>query len=337
MLNEFISEKNIDLYIQSLVFMKEDELSAFIAKHELSLSVEELIYIQNYFKSTPYCFPTYNQLDFFNELSKIRKAQKSDYAIFSASANEGAENILESSKDLLSKRSVIKKKSVGAMPISYAAQISSEYLNHLGFSNDSYFLPAEEYPNAEYYIHTSDDIPLFSYRDPSKKANAQSASMRNNCFVMLCPLGDMYDFEYINRVNELLSLSEVKSVIAEEATISEPYGIYDILIKETNGIFVTLSNIPETKKNESGKAVYLTSLLSSYNGRRIFTINNMSLGLINQLAMQYSLGAYIFATRNFSKKFSLDAIRNPAFSFDCAFLKGFSDFKEHRPYCFENE
>ena len=339
MLNEYISERDIDAYVNGFTYMTADELSAFITTHELSLSLNELVYIQNYFKCNASCFPTYNQLDFFNELCRIRKAQKSDYAIYSASAKAGAEEIFETSKDLLSKkRSLIKKRLFGAMPASYAAQISAEYLNQAGLSNESYFISAENLPNADYYIHGNDGVPLFAYRDPkAKTASASKATHGNASFVMLCPLYDMDDAEYVDRVNAFLSLNEVKSAIAEQATISAPYGIYGVLVKETNGIFTTLSNIPETEKNENGKTVRLSSLLSSYVGRYIFTVDNVSLGLINQLAMQYSLGAYVFATRNYSKKFTLESIKNPAFSFDFEFLKGFAKFKEQREYIFSKE
>ena len=343
MFNDPINYRDPDSYISGFPFMSNDDLSAFLTANELSFSLEQLIYIRDYFKNEKKMFPTYNQIDFFDALNKIRQSQRKGYSIYSATSVSGGEAILETSKDLLSKRGAIKRKASGAMPLSFASEIASEYLSHIGCAEKSkYFSHANSRLSSDYYIHTDDDIPLFVYSNPNEQKQEQSQTQQqqnntHNALVMLCPIENIDYNEYIARADAFLSLPEINVMVSDQTTVKAPYGIFELLMKETNGLYVNLSGIAEIKKNEYGKIVYLTSLLSACIGRRIFSTNSTSVGVLNRVAEAYSLRACIFAVRNNSNTLTFEAIKNPLFSFDFSFLQKLMSFTDYREYLFCDE
>ena len=219
MFNDYNGFKDFDAYINGFSFMSNDALLSFIDHHGLSFSLEQITYIRDYFRNEKKMFPTYNQIFFFNEINKIRKAQKKGYSLYSAIAEEGAEAILETSKDLLSKRRVIKKTFFGAMPIHFAAGIASEYLNQIGCAeNARYFLPSNSNTSSEYYIHTDNDLPLFVYSSSNFKTEQETSQsvITHNSLVMLCPTEDLEYNDYIERVNRFISLTEISTMISDQ-------------------------------------------------------------------------------------------------------------------------
>lgn len=339
MFNDYNGFRDPETYVNGFSFMSNDALLSFINANELSFSLEQMTYIRDYFRNEKKMFPTYNQILFFNEINKIRKAQKKGYSIYSATSTEGADAILEASKDLISKRRVIKKTFSGAMPLPFAAGIASEYLNQIGCAeNARHFLPALSNSPSEYYIHTDDDIPLFIYSSANQGAQGASQSViTHNSLIMLCPAEDMAYSTYIEKVNSLMALPEINAMISNQSTVSAPYGLFEYLMKESNGAFVNLSNIPEIPKNEFGKVESLSPLLSSCIGRRIFSTSGSSVGIINRIAEEFSLRVCVFGTRNYSNTISLDSIKSPTFSFDIQFLKTIMSFTEHREYTLSSE
>ena len=337
---------NFDSFVNGFNFFSNDELAAFLSANEYSFTLEQFIYIRDYFKNEKKMFPTYNQLMLFDAINRARIIQKKGYSIYSASANEGAEYILDTSKDMLAKRGAIKKGFSGAMPISYASKIASEYLNTIGYAEKAKdFIPASSDFTAGYYIHVNEGEPIFVYADqaiyatdtPNQNQAQMGYSNMHNTILMLVPTENIGPDEYNARVNELLSLPEVDSLISNHSVINAPYGILDVLLKETNGIFVNLANIPEIEKNNFGRVVHLTSLVSSCIGRHVFATHNMSIGIINNIAENYSLTACVFAIRNGTRLCTLDAMRNPPFSFDFNILQAITDFKDHSAYIFTDE
>ena len=87
MFNDYNGFKDFDAYINGFSFMSNDALLSFIDHHGLSFSLEQITYIRDYFRNEKKMFPTYNQIFFFNEINKIRKAQKKGYSIYSAIAS----------------------------------------------------------------------------------------------------------------------------------------------------------------------------------------------------------------------------------------------------------
>ena len=154
---------------------------------------------------------------------------------------------------------------------------------------------------------------------------------------MLCPAEDMDYSAYIEKVNSFIALPEISTMISSQSTVSAPFGLFEYLMRESNGAFVNLSSIPEIPKNENGKVEYLSVLLSACIGRRIFSTSNGSVGIINRIAEEFSLRACVFGTRNYSNVISLDSIKNPTFSFEIQFLKNIMNFTEHHEYTFSSE
>ena len=71
---------------------------------------------------------------------------------------------MQTSKDLLSKSKTIKRTFSGAMTLSFASEIASEYLKHIGYAEKSNgFIPPQSINSYDYYIHTNDNTPLFVY------------------------------------------------------------------------------------------------------------------------------------------------------------------------------
>ena len=296
--SEFIAPEELNNYVNGFSHMSNDDLSAFANKFALSFSIEQLTYIRDYFKNVKKMFPTYNQIFFFNEINKIRKAQKTDYSIYSATALDGAAPIMEASKDLLSKRSAIKRNVFGAMPISFASEIASEYLKKIGCSQgECVFKPAKSGLSTQYYIHTDEDIPLFTYANVnySPQSNTQSVDIHNT-IVMLCPADECTDdATYCSQVNDFTALTEISSIISGKRTVKAPYGIFEILMKEIDGVWVNLSNIPEIEKDPSGRVIDLREAIFSCYGRYVISTSNASIGALNRLAEEFSLKICVFA------------------------------------------
>ena len=333
--NGFTAPEGVN-YINGFSYMSNDDLAALISTHGLSFSLEQMIYIRDYFRNVKKIFPTYSQLFFFDEINKIRKSQKNDYAIYSATSRDGATPILEASRDLLSKRGVINRRSFGAMPISSASEIASEYLKHVGCAqNTRLFAPAKSTSSAQYYIHSDEDAPLFTYTESPSTIEATSI---HNTLAMLCPTDEFMGYDaYCESASAFTSLPEIYSIISEKSTVKAPYGIFEFLAKESSGVFVNLSTIPEIEKDDSGRVTDLRSAFNSCIGRFIFSTSNTSIGVLNRIAEQYSLKICIFAIRNNSLSMTFDSVKNPIFSFDFGFINAIMGFKEHKEYIFSDE
>lgn len=324
-------------YVNGFSLLTNDQLSAFSNINELSFTTEQLIYIREYFKNVKKIFPTYNQLFFFNELNKIRIMQKKEYSIYSATAIDGAEPIMETSRDLLAKRNTINRTIFGAMPLSFASEVASEYLRHIGYAQEArLFTPAKGSLSSQYYIHTGDDIPLFSYSPslPQAQSNLENA---HNTLIIICPTEDMDYAQYCERIDIFTALDEISAIISSKTIIKAPYGIFDILMQETDGVWVNPANISEIEKNEFGAITDLRTMLTSCIGRYVFSTSSASIGILNKIAEQYALKVCIFAVRNQSHTLTLDSTKNPAFSFDFDFIQSIINFKEHREYIFSDE
>lgn len=337
MFNESNNFVELNGYIKGFTFMTNAELWSFLSDNRLSFSINQILYIQSYFKNVKKMFPTYNQIFLFDKINRLCQAQKKGYSIHSVSATDEKMDILETSNDFLSKRNALKPNFFGAMPISYASSIASEYLRSIGVSEyNNAFIPAKANTSAEYFIHTDNNVPLFSRAEIPVQEKAQTTSVHNT-LVMLCPTREMSDAEYYANVEEFLSLSEIKVATSEHSAVSQPFGLFEHLIKESNGILVNLANIPEVETNENGKVEDLSIIFSACLGRRFFATNNASVGILNRLAEAYSLSVCIFAIRNNSRLFSFESVRHPAFSFNFSFLENIMSFTEEREYLFTDE
>lgn len=329
-------------YLNGFNFMSKEQLSDFCAFYGLSFSVEQLLYIQSYFKNEKKMFPTLEQIKFFDELNRIRISKKDDFSVFCATAENNTDCIVDASKDLLSKYSVSKNKIYGAMPMSTIASVASDYLTNIGYAeNDGAFIPSYGKSNLSYYIiHSGDEVPVFSLNLENSQKNSrdikQITSM-GNIFIMLCPTADMPYAEYANRALAFFSKPELSSAITNQKSVPAGYGLFDILLKEESGIFVNLSEIPEIEKDSFGKVLHLSALTTACIGRYVFTANSTAINFIKQSAAELSLVACVFAFKNESSLFSLENTRNPAFSFDFQFLNNILNFKTHKEYRFSSE
>ena len=346
MFNEFNGVGGAENYIHGFPLMPNSEIPAFLSANNLSFTVEQLIFIRDYYRNEKKAIPTYNQILFLDTINKIRKSQKKEYSVYSATADVGADATMQSSKDLLAKSKAIKRSFSGAMPLSFASEIASEYLKNIGYAEQSNYFSALQGTQAyDYYIHAGDNKPMFVYSNNEADstsqtvgANAQpSSNPLHNTIVMLFPLDGVSGEEYSSRVNELLSLPEISAIISDHTVIKGEYGLFDILSKETNGIYVNLSTLPQIEKDENGKVLYLTSLMSDFQGKHIFSTNNASCEIINRIAERYSLRICAFANKNNSRIFALEPTKNPAFSFAFSFLNRILNFKEHHEYIFTDE
>lgn len=334
-------------YINGFNVMPNDVLIRFAESEGLSFTPQQLFYIRDYFLNRKKALPTYSQLKFFSAVNDIRKKKKIDFPIFSASAQNGsAKEIMETSQDLLSKRSVIDKKVFGAMPISFAAEIASEYLKYLGVNEkNKYFSPIHDNVPNGYYINTDGGEPIFEYSDPDAPKNIPMQNIQapvgsigaNNAIVMLCPLSPMSDDEYAERVNAFLTLPEIAPITTTPVEISAEYSLFSLLKNERNGVFADISRLPDIKKNEQGKIDSLLPLLNDCYGRRVFATNFPSLAIINRISGNFGLMLCHFAMKNDSKTITLDATRAPIFSFDFEFLDAMEEFKEPHEYIFSDE
>ena len=333
-------------YVPHFNVMPNDALVSFANNEGLSFTPDQLFFIRNYFLNEKKAVPTITQLKFFDALNNRRRERKNDYPIFSASAIDGgAKEILATSQDFLSKRAVINKKVHGAMPMSFAAEIASEYLKYAGKGEKNrYFAQADEKNPIGYYINGEDDKALFAYVDSNVQSIPQAAPNsvttaigNNNAIVMLCPLYPMDDAEYISRVKIFTSLPEITPIISDQNMITKEYTLFDFLKNECNGVFVDISRLPDIQKNEYGKVTSLAPLLDSCYDKAVFATNFASLAIINRISGAYGLMLCHFAMRNDSKTLTLDATRCPAFSFDFNFLNAIEEFKEPREYIFSDE
>lgn len=310
--------------------MPSSDLFKFANDNNLSFSMDELLFVQNYFRNVIKMQPTFNQLFFLDKINQLRHAQKKGYNIRSVSTAEQVSTIIETSKDFLDKNNSLRLKHHGAMPISYASAVASRYLYSIDCQeNLNFFTPAKGNAS-QYYIHTDNNIPLFSY---SENSYAEQPRVNyHNVLTMLCPIQDMSYDDYVSRVNSFLSIPEISAMISDKSTIKAPFGMFEPLIKETNGILITFENIYEIPKNEYGITENLNLLFSSCIGRYIFATNNMSLGILNKVASEYSLAVCIFAVRNNSALFSFEYTKNPPFSVHFNFLQNIMRFTEDREY-----
>lgn len=332
----------VNEYINGFNFMTKEQLSDFATLNDLSFSTEQLLYIQSYFKNERNMFPTVEQIKFFDELNRIRIAKKEDFSIFSATAEENTECIMEASRDLLSKYSISKNKPYGAMSMSTVASIASSYLEYIGCAeNDDAFIPSHGKGDLSYYIiHSGDEIPIFSLNIGNKQneaATTKEFSPKSNTFIMLVPSTNMTSEEYYERAYSFFSSPEISSAVYEKKTVPEGFGLFDILSKEENGIFVNLSRIPEIEKDSFGRVLHLSALTSSCIGRYVFATSNTSIGPINRVANELSLFACVFAARNSTNGFTLEPTKHPQFSFDFKFLNNVLSFKSHKEYRFSSE
>ena len=338
MFNDSNDLKKPETYVKGFNTMTNNDLFDFLGNNRLSFSINQMLYIQSYFKSVKRMFPTYQQIFFFDEINKIHRSRKKGYSISSVSSDGSSESIMEACKDLLEKQSFINKKIVGAMPISFASRIASEYLSYIGCAeNKNIFSPSKDIDSAEYFVHSDDNAPIFSYSQAPIIEKA-TTSNPHNTLVMLCPANsDMSYQEYCLRAEEFSALSEISSATSEHTVIKPPFGMFEPLMKHTSGILVNIANIPEIEKNEEGKIDNLNLIFSSCIGRHFFATNNNSVGILNRIAEGYSLRAVIFAIKNNSSAFSFESIKHPEFSFHFSFLQNILNFTEEKEYVFGNE
>ena len=349
MFNEINFTDRSNEYVNNFNVMPNEVLKQFASIEGLSFTPDQLFYIRDYFIKVKNASPTYAQLSFLNAINLIRKSKKNDLPIYSASAPDGmAREIIATSQDLLAKKNVIDKKIYGAMPISFAAEIASEYLKYAGLAEkNDYFSVTEEKSPTGYYINQGNGDALFAHLDsdanviqpiaPANTPNSANALATNNAIIMLCPMQPMDNAEYSARVNALLSLPEIAMLISDCAEINKNYTLYDFLKNETNGIFADISRLPDIQRNEFGRIDSLMPLLEACYGRTIFATNFASLAIINRISGMYGLILCHFAMRNDTKTFTIDATKAPSFAFDFDFLSAIENFKEPHEYIFSDE
>ena len=107
---------------------------------------EEVLYIQSHLRYQKKALPTYNQLDFFNEISKIRQKEKINFAISSVATDSPERSIiLDTAKDLLEKKNICQEKLFGPTPLSFASLTASNYLKYIGCAEkESFFIPSDK-------------------------------------------------------------------------------------------------------------------------------------------------------------------------------------------------
>ena len=332
-------------FVTSFNAMPNDVLVSFASNEGFSFTPDQLFFIRNYFLNEKRAAPTITQLRFFDALNNRRRKNKSDFPIISVSAPDGsAKEILATSQDFLAKKAVINKKVYGAMPLSFASEIASEFLKYAGINEkNSYFAPSSEKDPKGYYINAEDSEAIFTYTDSvistiqqEPLQNAQGR-MLNNAIVMLCPMSPMDHEEYESRANLFLSLPEVVPMISDRNTIGAEYTIFDLLKNERDGVFADISRIPDIEKNEYGRINSLMPLLEASYGRDVFATSFASLAMINRISGAYGLMLCHFAIRNDTKALTLDATRAPIFSFDFNFIDAIESFKEPKEYVFSDE
>lgn len=332
---------DFESYANNFLSANVAELIKFSQENDFSFTEKELIYIQSHFRDQKRALPTYNQLNFFNCIALIRKARKKDYSVDTASAtDEDASEIMQTAKDLLQKKSLCQARLFEAMPLPYAAQTASEYLRYVDCAqNARFFAPASLGDSKGYYIHT-DGKPLFSLlnaNDVTRKEEEFSVIGEKSAIAILSPNYELSTEEYEKQATEFLTSPEVKAYVSEYKSVNGDLGLLDFLIKEDRGISVNLSKIPETKKDENGKAFDLTDILYACRGRYVFDINPLNSASLSRLAEERNLSVNVFATRNYSNLFTVDGESNPAFCFKFDFLSELMSFKEARKYIFTGE
>lgn len=340
--NEAYTNFNPDAMVPNFLTMKKEELEALALSNGFSFTADHLIFIQNYFKSAKGRAPTYNQLRLFDSINKIRISKKNDFSIYKATANcDTVDYIIETSKDLLQKRSVCQKKNYSAMPLSVAATVASDYHKYIGTNvNVAFFRPPSSAPHSNYCIHTGNKKPLLYLYEPSEEASKAPSGAPNatnkNAFVLLSPIG-LSSEEYTQKALEFIRLGEIKNAISEHTVINGDFGILDVLVKETNGIYINLSAIPELERDTNGKVIDLSALVYACKERHIFTVTSTSVAMIDRIAREYGLCASILAIRNPSGLLETDVVKSPYLSVSFDFLRAFMSFKEFRAYTFSQE
>ena len=336
---------NAESYATNFLSASKAELIRFSAENGFSFSEEDLIFIQSHFRDQKKALPTYNQLQFFNKIAEIRAKEKTNCAISAVATNSPERSvIIETAKDLLEKKKVSQKKLFGATPLSYASLTASEYLKYIDCAESaSFFLPSEQSAQSDYYIHTNNGIPLFSLvnSDPTQNVKSSKAEdeepIQKSAIALLSPIFEMSDEDYLARAKDFFSLSTVKEYIKNEKRLISAFGLFDILIKETNGILVNLANIPEAKKDENEKVLSLTTLTDDCHGKYVFDLEPHKAVFLDTLAEEYGLRVNNFALRNYSKLFSLKKEKNPTFCFKFDFLHELMTRPISKKYVFSSE
>ncbi len=337
MTNQFFDAES---YVSNFLSANKDELIKFSEENGFSFSEDQLIYIQSHFRDEKKALPTYNQLYFFNRINEILLREKRNCAISSVSTKDAeASIILDTAKDLLEKKKLCQKKLFGPTPISHVALTASEYLRYIDCCEDnSYFLPADKAKYSNYYVHLSDNVPLFALADASKRSTAsQEDEDEKTAIALLLPIGEMTDAEYTKNSTEFFNLSEIKTAVTDYKTVSNYLGLLEILSAKTNGIFVDLSRIPETEKDENGKVTSLEPLLFACSGRYVFDLSPSELPYLKSVSIKYGLSITVFATRNDSELFILDKTNNPSFCFKFDFIQRLMNALTPSNYIFTKE
>ena len=323
-------------YVSNFLSANKEELVRFSKENGFSFSEEQLVYMQSHFRDEKKALPTYNQLCFFNKINEILISKKRNLAISSVSAKDAeASIILDTAKDLLEKKKLCQKKLFGSAPISYVARTASEYLRYVDCcENKNHFLPSSQAQRSNYYVHLNDNIPLFSLADVSKNATTSNED-ENSAIALLYPIVEMTDEEYSKNASAFFG--SVKTVIADYKTIPNYLGLLEILYKETDGIFVDLSRLPNVEKDGNGKVNSLDPLVFSCVGYHVFDISPSDLPYLNSISAKYGLAVVVFATRNDSELFILDKTSNPAFCFKFDFISRLINYQAPSNYIFASE
>lgn len=335
-----MANQNFDTesYVNNFLSANKLELMNISYENGFSFLEEELVFIQSHLRDQKKALPTYNQLNFFNEISKIRQKEKMNCAISSVSADTSDSSIIfETAKDLLQKKNLCQEKLFGPTPLYFSALTASKYLKYIDCAEPfCFFTPSYKATQSNYYIHTDKNAPLFSLTDAdlSKK---EDQPLSKSAITILSPRYEMSDEEYNSKAQDFLMSYSAQTYITNYKTISGAFGLLGALSNETEGILVNLSNIPETKKDENGYVCDLTELLSVCCGRYIFDLDPVHGLTLDHIASEYGLLINIFAIRDQSKLFTLVKAKNPAFCFKTDFLFELINFKDNKAYIFSSE
>lgn len=340
-----MTNQNFDFESLATNFLSADktELMNFSKSNGFSFAEAELLYIQSHLRFQKKALPTYNQLNFFNQISLIRQQIRQDYSISSASTNADASVIMQTARDLLEKKKVLqKKKSSDPMSLCEASNIASEYLRYIDCAeNNGHFLPYSQAENQQYCIHTGNK-PIFSLAEPkdlSNLNNAQAAptNSEKTAIAVLTPTKALSKDEYLEKALAFFSVSDVKPHVGNYKIVNTPFGLFDFLLKEKDGISVNLANLPQTKKNEIGRATDISDILYACKDSYIFELNPLSIPYLSFFSSSLGLTLSVFAIRNFSKLFTLEKATSPAFCFRFDFLSTLTKFQDARPYALTDE
>ena len=333
---------DIESYVNNFLSAYKVELMKISSENGFSFLEEELLFIQSHLRDKKKALPTYNQLNFFSEISRIRQQEKTTCAISSVATNSPKESIIfETAKDLLEKKNICQEKIFGATPLAFTSHTASEYLRYIDCAEkDVFFVPSEKAQQTSYYIHTSDRIPLFSLTDTENQKDKQKKeepTTKKNAIAILSPKFEMSQEEYKQKAESFFSSHAGQFYISNYKAITGAFGLFGILAKENDGILVNLLNIPAIEKDENGKISSITSLLGTFENRYIFDLDPINTMVLNHVAEEFGLSVSSFAIRDSSGLFSLVRLNCPAFCFKTEFLLDLINFKESKKYVFSDE